>query len=116
MGPDLLSDYVLISARIGNYCPKGKIVDLLLTSLNLKRNQLKWDRFNKDTISSLYERPLAEELSAIALEVSVDQLYTEIVSSIWSVSEANLDVKRSNKVKRKSTAKPKSKDAFQCSF
>ena len=28
---------------------------------------------NKDTISSLYERPLAEELSAIDFEVSVDQ-------------------------------------------
>ena len=34
---------------------------------------------------------------------------TKIVSSIWSVSEANLNVKRLNKVKRKSTLKPKSK-------
>ena len=33
------------------------------------------------------------ELSVIDFEVSVDQLYTEIVSSMWSVSEANLDVK-----------------------
>ena len=60
-----------------------------------------------DTIFSLYERSLANELFAIDFEVSVDQLYTEIVSSIWFVSEANLDVKRLNMVKRKSISKPK---------
>ena len=36
-------------------------------------------------------------------------MHTEIVCSIWSGSEANLDVKRLNKVERKSTSKPKSK-------
>ena len=49
------------------------IVGLLLTSLNLKRNRsnIKWDRFDKDTIPSLYERPLVNELSAVDFEVSV---------------------------------------------
>ena len=106
--PDLLSDHVSISARIGNYCLKGNSWPST-NKFGFEKKSIKWDRFNKDTISSLYERPLAEELSAIDFEVPVDQLHTEIVSSIWSVSEANLDLKRLNKVKRKSTSKPKSK-------
>ena len=106
--PDLLSDHVPISARIGNYYLKGNSWPSA-NKFEFEKKSIKWDGLNKDTISSLYERPLANQLSAIDFEVSVDQLCTEIVSSIWSVSEANLDVKRLNKFKRKSTSKPKYK-------
>ena len=79
--PDLLSDHVPISAKIGNYCLKGNSWPST-NKFEFEKKSIKWNRLNKDTISFLYERPSAEEFSAIHFEVSVDQLYTEIVSSL----------------------------------
>ena len=62
--PELLCDHVSISARIGNYCFKGNSWPSV-NKFEFENISIKWDLFDKDTISSLYERPLANELQNI---------------------------------------------------
>ena len=96
---DLLSDRVPISASLVNCFNSNNDTFQPIQKVQFEKKKIKWKSYDKNIICSYYTEPLSVELLDIDCNSGIDKLYYSLLRSVWSVSEANLDVKRVSSVR-----------------
>ena len=90
-----MSDHVPITARLNNQ-ELNKIVvwQSEQCGVRVDRKKVCWDNYSKADIDTKYTVPLSVKLSKVEIDVQIDNLYGEILRSMWDVSERHLKVKQ----------------------
>ena len=92
--PDLMSDHVPITVSLNNQgLDKTVAWQPKQCGVRVDRKKVSWDNYCKTDIDTKYTVPLSVELSKVETEVHIDDLYGEILRSMWDVSERHLKVK-----------------------
>ena len=92
---DLLSDHVPISASSVNCFNSNNDTFQPIQKVQFEKKKIKWESYDKEIICSYY----TVELLDIDCNSGIDKLCYSLLRSVWSVSEANLDVKRVSSVR-----------------
>ena len=91
--PDLMSDHVPITVSLNNQeLDKTVAWQPKQCGVRVDRKKVSWDNYSKTGIDMKYTIPLSVELSKVETDVHIDDLYGEILRSMWGVSERHLKV------------------------